>query len=47
MAVYTHFGGMPKLIEAVMREEFARFAEHTRGVAHTDDPVADLTRRIS
>jgi AcrR family transcriptional regulator len=42
MAVYTHFGGMPKLIEAVMREGLARFAEHTRGVPHTDDPTADL-----
>jgi len=42
MAVYTHFGGMPKLIEAVMREGLARFAEHTRGVPHTDDPMADL-----
>jgi AcrR family transcriptional regulator len=42
MAVYTHFGGMPKLVEAVMREGLARFAEHTRGVPHTDDPMADL-----
>jgi len=42
MAVYTHFGGMPKLIEAVLREGLARFAEHTRGVPHTDDPMADL-----
>jgi AcrR family transcriptional regulator len=42
MAVYTHFGGMPKLIDALMREGLARFAEHTRGVPHTDDPVADL-----
>jgi AcrR family transcriptional regulator len=42
MAVYTHFGGMPKLIEAMMREGLARFAEHTRGVPHTDDPMADL-----
>jgi len=42
MAVYTHFGGMPKLIEAVMREGLARFAEHTRAVPHTDDPMADL-----
>ena len=42
MAVYTHFGGMPTLIEAVMREGLARFAEHTRAVPHTDDPVADL-----
>jgi AcrR family transcriptional regulator len=42
MAVYTHFGGMPKLIEAVLREGLARFAEHTRAVPHTDDPMADL-----
>lgn len=42
MAVYTHFGGMPKLIEAMLREGLARFAEHTRGVPHTDDPMADL-----
>jgi AcrR family transcriptional regulator len=42
MAVYTHFGGMPRLIEAVMREGLARFAEHTRGVPHTNDPMADL-----
>lgn len=42
MAVYTHFGGMPKLIEAMMRAGLARFAEHTRAVPHTDDPMADL-----
>jgi AcrR family transcriptional regulator len=42
MAVYTHFGGMPALIEAVVREGFARFAEHTRGAPQTNDPVADL-----
>jgi len=42
MAVYTHFGGMPKLIEAVLREGLARFAKHTRAVPHTDDPMADL-----
>ncbi len=42
MAVYTHFGGMPTLIEAMMREGLARFAEHTRAVADTDDPMADL-----
>lgn len=32
MAVYTHFGGMPNLIEAMVREGLSRFAEHTRGV---------------
>jgi AcrR family transcriptional regulator len=42
MAVYTHFGGMPKLIEAMIGEGFARFAEHVRQVAHTDDPMADF-----
>lgn len=42
MVVYTHFGGMPKLIEAVLREGLARFAEHTRAVPHTEDPMADL-----
>lgn len=42
MAVYTRFGGMPMLIEAMLREGFARFAEHIRGVPHTEDPVADL-----
>lgn len=42
MAVYTHFGGMPKLIEAMVREGLARFAEHVRRVPETDDPMADL-----
>jgi AcrR family transcriptional regulator len=42
MAVYTHFGGMPKLVEAVMREGLLRFAQHTRNVPQTDDPMADL-----
>ena len=42
MAVYTHFGGMPALIDAMLREGLARFAEHTRGVPHTEDTVADL-----
>lgn len=42
MAVYTHFGGMPKLIEAVTDEGFARFAAYVRRVPRTDDPVADL-----
>jgi AcrR family transcriptional regulator len=42
MAVYTHFGGMPTLIEAVVCEGFARFADHTRAAPQTNDPVADL-----
>jgi AcrR family transcriptional regulator len=42
MAVYTQFGGMPTLIDAMQREGFARFAKHIRAVPHTEDPVADL-----
>ena len=42
MAVYTHFGGMPGLLDAVTRNGLARFAEHVREVPETDDPVADL-----
>jgi AcrR family transcriptional regulator len=42
MAVYTHFGSMQKLIEAMMREGLARFAEHVRQVPQTEDPMADL-----
>lgn len=42
MAIYTHFGGMPKLIEAMTREGLSRFAEHVRRVPQTDDPMADL-----
>ena len=42
MAVYTHFGGMPTLIQAVVREGFARFADHTRAAPQTSDSVADL-----
>ncbi|HEU0192527.1 MAG TPA: TetR/AcrR family transcriptional regulator [Mycobacterium sp.] len=42
MGVYSHFGGMAKLIEAMMREGFSRFAAHVRRVPQTDDPMADL-----
>lgn len=43
MAVYTHFGGMPGLVEALVREGLARFAAHVRERApETDDPMADL-----
>jgi AcrR family transcriptional regulator len=44
MAVYTHFGGMPDLVRAVIREGFARLAEHMAAVPRTDDPAADLGR---
>ncbi|TDC46677.1 TetR/AcrR family transcriptional regulator [Actinomadura sp. KC345] len=41
MAVYTHFGGMAGVYEALGREAFARFERHLR-LPDTDDPVADL-----
>jgi len=42
MAVYTHFGGMRQLVEAVAREGFARFSRLLAAVPETADPVADL-----
>ncbi|OLT40528.1 hypothetical protein BJF85_24885 [Saccharomonospora sp. CUA-673] len=42
MAVYTHFGGMPQLAEAIVREGFRRLERRSAAVAHTDDPLADL-----
>lgn len=43
MAVYTHFGGMPGLLDALVREGLRRFAAHVRErQTQTDDPVCDL-----
>jgi AcrR family transcriptional regulator len=42
MAVYTHFGGLPELVRAVVREGFARLADHLESVPHTSDPLLDL-----
>jgi AcrR family transcriptional regulator len=42
MAVYTHFGGLPELVRAVVREGFARLADHLGAVPETDDPLLDL-----
>ncbi|MFC6887403.1 MULTISPECIES: TetR/AcrR family transcriptional regulator [Actinomadura] len=42
MALYTHFGGMPELVRAVVDEGFARLAAHMAAVPRTADPVADL-----
>jgi AcrR family transcriptional regulator len=42
MAVYTHFGGMPGLFEAVITEGLERFAAHVRRTPRTDDPMTDL-----
>jgi AcrR family transcriptional regulator len=41
MAVYTHFGGMTGLIDAIAREAFTRFTQALTDVPATDDPVAD------
>src|SRR3954453_23093790 len=41
-AIYTHFGGMPGLFEAIVADGFAQFARHVAGVPQTEDPVADF-----
>ncbi|WP_435593256.1 TetR/AcrR family transcriptional regulator [Nocardia sp. bgisy118] len=41
MAVYTHFGGMNELLDAVAAEAFARFGA-ALAVPETNDPVADF-----
>jgi AcrR family transcriptional regulator len=42
MAVYTHFGDMAALVDAIGDEAFARFAEALNAVPRTNDPVADF-----
>ncbi|MGH3713689.1 MAG: TetR/AcrR family transcriptional regulator [Micromonosporaceae bacterium] len=42
MAVYTHFGGMRGLLDAITQEAFVRFGQRLAEVPRTDDPVADL-----
>ena len=42
MAVYTHFGGMTGLLDAIAGEVFARFTQTLTEVPETDDPVADF-----
>lgn len=42
MAVYTHFGGMTGLLDAIAVQVFARFTEALTVVPDTDDPVADF-----
>src|SRR6476646_9451625 len=41
-ALYTVFGGMPGLFEAIVADGFTRFAAHVEAVPETDDPVADF-----
>ncbi|MBJ7337065.1 TetR/AcrR family transcriptional regulator [Mycolicibacterium sp.] len=42
MAVYTHFGGMTGVVDAVATEAFARFTQALTEAGRTDDPVADF-----
>ena len=42
MAVYTHFGGMTGVIDAIASEVFVRFTQVLTEVEQTDDPVADF-----
>jgi len=41
-AIYTLFGGMPGLFEALVAEGFRRFGGTVGAVPETDDPVADF-----
>ena len=42
MAVYTHFGGMPALVRAVVAEGFQRLYDRIAAIGPSDDPLADL-----
>jgi AcrR family transcriptional regulator len=42
MAVYTHFGGMTGLLDAIAKVAFVRFAQALTEVPQTNDPVADF-----
>lgn len=42
MGVYSYFGGVPELLQAVADEGFERQAAIFEGVVNTDDPMADL-----
>lgn len=40
-AIYTLFGGMPGLFEALVADGFHRFGRYVASLPETDDPVAD------
>ena len=46
-ALYTLFGGMPALFEAIVTEGFVRLAAQVKAVPETDDPMADFFRQGS
>ena len=41
-AIYTLFGGMPGLLDALVSDGFVRLARHVEAVPETDDPIADF-----
>jgi AcrR family transcriptional regulator len=41
-AIYTLFGGMPGLFEAVVADGFAAFAHHVEAIPESEDAVADF-----
>lgn len=41
-ALYTLFGGMTGLLEAIVADGFVRLTRHVEAVPETDDPVADF-----
>ncbi|HVY97660.1 MAG TPA: TetR/AcrR family transcriptional regulator [Solirubrobacterales bacterium] len=44
-SLYTLFGGMPGLIDAVVADGFDEFARYVEAIPETDDPVADFFAR--
>ncbi|QWF77434.1 TetR/AcrR family transcriptional regulator [Amycolatopsis sp. CA-230715] len=42
MTVYTHFGGMPGLVDELAREGFRRLDANLAALGETEDPVADI-----
>lgn len=44
MAVYTHFGAMGAVVDAVATEGFRRLIEHVDAVGRSDDTLEDLRR---
>ena len=44
MAVYTHYGSMAGVVDAVATEGFRRLIEHVDAVGRSDDTLDDLRR---
>lgn len=41
-AIYTLYGGMPGLFDALIADGFVRLAQHVEAAPQSDDPVADF-----